>query len=73
MHDTTVDAIYGENARGFHDDDYDSRISGIPVDEIRKGLWPAIREFLIDNPSWILYERLDNNNGLTVLKRNVIV
>ena len=30
----------------------------------------AIYEFMSDNPSWILLEKLDNNNGLIVLKRN---
>jgi len=33
------------------------------------GLWPAIEEFLIENPHWKLHERFENNNGLTVLKR----
>jgi hypothetical protein len=33
------------------------------------GLWPAIDEFLIDNPHWVIHERFTNNNGLTILKR----
>lgn len=34
-----------------------------------RGLWPAIEEFLADNPRWIISERRLNNNGLTILKR----
>jgi len=33
------------------------------------GLWPAIEEFLSENPHWIIAERFYNNNGLTILKR----
>jgi hypothetical protein len=69
MHDTTVDEIYGESIRmGMHIDSQ-SRSSGIPVDEIRKGLWPAVVEFLEANPEWYLKERFTNNNGLTILAR----
>jgi len=35
----------------------------------KKGLQPAIIEFLNDNPEWILYKEYTNNNGLTILKR----
>ena len=41
----------------------------IEVQEILKGLWPAVDEFLQNNPNWILHERFTNNNGLTILKR----
>jgi len=34
------------------------------------GLWPAIDEFLKENEHWVIHERLTNNNGLTILKRN---
>lgn len=33
------------------------------------GLWPAIEEFLQENPNWILKERYTNNNGFTILER----
>lgn len=36
-----------------------------------KGLWPAIDEFLIENKEWSIHERYTNNNGLTILKRNL--
>jgi hypothetical protein len=69
MHDTTVDEWYGENIRNGFDANIVSLESGFPVEEINKGLWPAIEEFLKNNPEWILHERFTNNNGLTILKK----
>lgn len=69
MHDTTVDEWYGESIRGNHDIVRQSRESGFPPEEIAKGLWPAITEFLRDHPEWKIEERFTNNNGLTVLSR----
>lgn len=77
MHDTTVDEWHGETIRtGWCGELYTENVqrlsleSGIPVEEITKGLWPAIDEFLKNNHNWELLERYTNNNGLTVLKRN---
>lgn len=72
MHDTTVDEWEGETIRSKFlgwDADEQSRISGIPVEEINKGLWPAVEEFLNTNPGWVLHERFYNNNGLTILRK----
>lgn len=71
MHDTTVDEWDGETVRNIHkyDPDEQSRQSGFPKEEILKGLWPAIEEFLAANPEWSLHQRWTNNNGLTILKR----
>jgi len=69
MHDTTVDEIYGESIRMSMNIDAQSLSSGIPIDEIRKGLWPAIEEFLEANLEWYVKERFTNNNGLTILAR----
>lgn len=69
MHDTTVDEWYGESIRGNHDIAKQSRESGFPPNEIAKGLWPAITEFLRGHPEWKLAERFTNNNGLTILSR----
>ena len=72
MHDTTVDEIYGETIRNGSNADQESIETNIPVEEITKGLWPAVEEFLNDNPEWYLKERFTNNNGLTILaKRSV--
>jgi hypothetical protein len=69
LHDTTVDEWMGESVRCGWDADKQSRESGIPVHEIRRGLWPAISEFLASHSEWKLELRLTNNNGLTILKR----
>jgi len=69
MHDTTVDEIYGESIRMSMNIDAQSLSSGIPIDEIRKGLWPAIQEFLEANLEWYVKERFTNHNGLTILAR----
>jgi len=71
MHDTTVDEWEGETKRNIHKYDVQKQSieSGIPVEEILKGLWPAIEEFLENNNDWVLHARWLNNNGLTILKR----
>jgi hypothetical protein len=33
------------------------------------GLWPAITLFLYEHPEWVIHEKFENNNGLTILKR----
>lgn len=33
------------------------------------GIWPAITEFLEENPHWEIAEKLNYNNGLTILRR----
>ena len=80
MHDTTIDGVLGEAKRGggygydyYSNNKMDelSKITNLPVNEILNGLWPAIEEFLVSNPEWILKERFTNNNGLTVLEKIV--
>jgi hypothetical protein len=70
MHDTTVDEWVGESVRNHQNIADQSKQHGYPVEEITKGLWPAIDEFLKKHPEWSLEKRFTNNNGLTVLKRN---
>jgi hypothetical protein len=69
MHDTTVDEWEGECIRSKSNIHEQSIQSGFTVEEISKGLWPAISEFLDKSPEWTLHERYSNNNGLTILKR----
>jgi hypothetical protein len=69
MHDTEIDGINGESIRCDMDMNLQSTESGIPVEEISRGIQPAINEFLIDHPNWILLEHFQNNNGLTILQR----
>jgi hypothetical protein len=42
IQDTTIDEIYGETIRCKGNAEEQSIESGIPVEEINKGLWPAI-------------------------------
>ena len=53
FHDTTSFETIGES------------YSGNP--EI--GIWPAIQEFLKENPQWMIKQRFTNNNGLTIIKK----
>jgi hypothetical protein len=69
LHDTTVDEFHGETLRSDWDPVQQSIESGYSVEEISKGLWPAITEFLAEHPEWVLEHRYTNNNGLTILKR----
>lgn len=71
MHDTEVDGILGEYLRiNSYGCVYAlSNKIGIPVDEIKRGLKPAIDEFLEENKNWVVHAHFTNNNGLTILKR----
>lgn len=72
MHDTEVDAINGEYLRiqSCMPDIKELSIStGIPVEEIKCGLRPAINEFLEENKNWVVHQHFTNNNGLTILKK----
>ena len=71
MHDTTIDARVGESIRRRLNTAEQSKQTGIPEEEIRKGLWPAIEEFLAEHPEWKLEHRYKHCNGLTILKRVV--
>ena len=41
----------------------------MPKSELIKGLMPAINEFLEENTNWIIKEKVEYNNGLTVLMK----
>ena len=69
MQDTTIDEIYGETIRCKGNAEEQSIESGIPVEEINKGLWPAIEEFLETNKNWKIKERFYFKNGLTILEK----
>lgn len=69
MHDTTVDEWKGESVRVGWNIKKQAEESGFTEEEIQKGLWYAVEEFLNENKEWVLHERFKNNNGLTILKR----
>jgi len=53
FHDTSTFEWIGESCNGG----------------VKKGLWPAIEEFIKENHHWELHQRYFNNNGLTILRR----
>ncbi len=53
LHDTTVDGEIGESVRQGHDIEKQVVESGLSEEEIRKGLWPAVEEFLVEHPEWV--------------------
>lgn len=65
MHDTTF------SNETIDDIGYSGDYSEYPqeYDRAKRGLWPAIEDFLQKHPEWTLYHRSFNNYGLTVLKR----
>jgi len=70
LHDTTVDEWMGETIRLGWSAEEQSKTTGFPVEEINKGLWPAVEEFLEKHKGvWELKKRYTNNNGLTILSR----
>lgn len=71
MHDTEVDAVYGETIRMGMNGEQQSKDTGIPLEEIHKGILPAIDEFLKNHPEWKIATQYYNNHGLTVLSRLV--
>lgn len=68
LHDTEVDAEHGESIRCGHNIPELSMRFKIPEHEIRRGMKPAIDEFLEENPNWQLLLHFKNNNGLTILR-----
>ena len=80
MHDTTVDEVDGETLReyGYNYQQAFGRATelaaetGIPRDEIMKGMWFGIQEFLANHPEWFIKDRFFNNNGLMVLTRRQV-
>ncbi len=64
MHDTTSYA-YSDCLS------YQGNYSEYPyyIDRNKRGLWPAVEDFLASHPEWKILERYTNNNGLTILVR----
>ena len=65
MHDTS--APWGER----DDSSYEGNYSEYPaeIDRSKRGLWPAVEDFLAHHPEWTLHERRLNNHGFTILER----
>jgi len=69
LHDTTVDGADGEILRRNLDINNFSQMLNMPKNELSKGLWPAVEEFLHTNKNWVLHKKFEFNNGLTILKK----
>lgn len=67
MHDTST------SFETIDDNGYYGNYSEYPpeYDRTKRGLWPAIEDFLQKHPEWTLHQRNFNNYGLTVLTRTV--
>jgi len=64
LHDTTT--------YGYIDEPTDWQTPEIMANyklEDKRGLQPAIAEFLEENKDWFIFKEYTNNNGLTILKR----
>jgi hypothetical protein len=69
IHHTQIDAEPGESVRVGMETSLQSKQSGIPEEELVRGLRPAIEEFLAAHPEWSVHVELINNHGLTVLAK----
>lgn len=54
------------------DSEYHGNYAEYPswYNKTKRGLWPAVADFLKRHPEWSLFERRTNNHGFTILKRN---
>ena len=69
IHNTEIDAVYGETIRLGLNAHKQSQESGFPLDEINCGLQKAIDEFLHSNKDWNIKATYTQNNGLTILEK----
>jgi hypothetical protein len=55
----------------INDYEYKGNYSEYPsnIDRNKKGLWPAVEDFLERHPEWVLQKRYLNCHGFTILKR----
>lgn len=65
MHDTSDP--WGNSEDTAYQGDYSEYPSHF--DRSKRGLWPAVVDFLERHPEWSLQARLENNHGFTILKR----
>lgn len=65
MHDTSEP--WGNQDADDYFGDYSEY--SVHYDRNKRGLWPAVEDFLQRHPEWYLYERRLNNYGFTILRR----
>lgn len=64
MHDTS--APWGDQDEPYYGNFYEYPLE---YNREKRGLWPAVEDFLQRHPEWVLHQRLLNNHGFTILKR----
>ena len=71
VHNTEIDGKYGELVRMCYYTDINQvcQAHNYDVNDVVKGLQPAIMEFLEKHQEWKVEKHLPNNNGLTILAR----
>jgi len=69
LHDTEIDGVNGESIRCRCNIEEQAKENNYSVEEIQKGLWPAVEEFISQNPNWVIEKHYKNCNGLTILKK----
>lgn len=77
MHDTTIDGETSECVRlGYEPQHYAQLLqqydNKYTEEEFKQGLLYAIGHFLEEYPEWEIHETYHNNNGLTILKKNIM-
>jgi hypothetical protein len=69
LHDTTCDWVDGEVIRSGWNPEQISKETGYSIQDITRGLGPALMEFLDTHPEWRILHKYENCNGLTILER----
>ena len=75
FHDTQIDGITSEYVRlGYEPQHYKTLIemykNKYTEEEFKKGLKFAIDRWISENPEWSVEKVYENNNGLTILRKN---
>jgi cephalosporin hydroxylase len=60
--------LHDTNTFAYRDEGEEMSMN-IERNNIKKGLWLAMKEFLENHPEWEIHEQFFNNNGLTILKK----
>jgi hypothetical protein len=69
LHDTVSHGYVDEKTTGTFEYAAEMRKLNTSETNLPVGICPAIEEFLYHNKNWVIWEKMANNNGLTVLKR----
>ncbi len=67
IYGTTIDKWTSEYIRKKVNIKEQLKETTFPIDEIKKGLYPAIQEFIDNNPNWTISTHDNKKGGLTIL------